>query len=79
MILVRDQSEQIDDVDESDLDPGQVFLEQGGSSQSFGGDDITDTAHDNVGFLSGQARKVSATNSELKASNQTTTTLTSSG
>ena len=51
MILVRDQSEQIDDVDESDLDPGQVLLEQGGSSQSLGGDDITDTAHDNVGFL----------------------------
>jgi hypothetical protein len=51
MVLVRDQSEQVDDVDESDLDPGQVFLEQGGSGQSLGRDDITDTAHDNVGFL----------------------------
>lgn len=52
MILVRDQPEQVNDVDESDLDPGQVLLEQGGGSQSLSGDDITNTAHDNVGFLS---------------------------
>jgi len=51
MILVRDQSEQVDDVDESDLDAGQVLLEQGSGGQSFGGDDVTDTTHDNVGLL----------------------------
>lgn len=48
---MRNQSEQVDDVDESNFDAGEVLLEQGGSRQGLGGDDVTDTAHDNIRFL----------------------------
>jgi hypothetical protein len=41
---------QVDDVDESDVDPRQVLLQQGGSRKSLGSDDITDTTHDDVGL-----------------------------
>jgi hypothetical protein len=51
VVLMRDQAEQVDDVDETDFNTRHVLLEQSRSGESFGRDDVTDTAHDNIGVL----------------------------
>lgn len=51
MVLVRDQTEQVDNIDETNLDTGHVLLEQSRGGESFGRDDVADTTHDNIGVL----------------------------
>lgn len=51
VVLVTGQLEQVNDIDESDLDAGQVLSQKRGGSKCFLGDDITARSHDDIGFF----------------------------
>lgn len=51
VVLVAGQLEQVDDIDESNLDVGQVLSQKRGRCEGFLGDDITARSHDDIGFF----------------------------